>query len=83
MKVGKSYWAIKIRKDSDLNSMPWKEYRPLQKAKWLEAAKILGNRFEFATEKQAIAAKNKLPEHLQEWVEIRELFPISLGLGWC
>ena len=83
MKVGKPYWEIKIRKDSDLNSMPWKEYQPLQKAKRAEAAKILGNRFEFATEKQAIAAKKKLPEHLQEWAEIRELLPISLGLGWC
>ena len=83
MKVGKPYWSIKIRNDDLLGSLPSKEYHKLRKEKQAEAAKLLGNQFDFATEKQATAAVKKLPEQFKDWVQVRELTPISLGLGWC
>lgn len=82
MQVGKPYWAVRIQNEALRRSMPAAEYRALRKEKWAAAAKILGNRFEFATEKQAAAAKKKLPTELQGWASIAELLPISLGLGW-
>lgn len=82
MRVGKPYWAVNIQNEALRDSMPLPEYRTLRKEKWAAAAKILGNRFEFATEKQAAAAKKKLPTGLQEWSSIVERVPVSLGLGW-
>jgi hypothetical protein len=82
IKVGKPYWAIRIKNEALLDSMSWPEYRDLRKQKQAAAAKILGNCFDFANEQQAIRAKKKLPKDLQEWATLAELTPISLGLGW-
>lgn len=83
MKIGKPYWAMRIRNDALRQSVPMIEYKQARKEMQAAAAKILGNRFEYATEKQALAAKNKLPKEMHEWVEIAESYPVSLGLGWC
>ena len=83
MKVGKSYWLLSIRNEALRNAMPNKEYQQMAREIRLEVSKILGNRFEFATEKEALNAKKKLPKRAQEWAVVRESFPVSLGLGWC
>ena len=82
MKVGKSYWAVSISNESLRTSMPKKEYLEMQKALRSKASSILNNRFEYKTQKEALAAQKKLPKELQSWVQVRESFPVSLGLGW-
>lgn len=83
MKVGKSYWEVTIRNEAARKSMPNKEYQQARRELRQQAAQVLGNRFEFATEKEAMAAKKKLPKEMQGWVEVAETWPVSLGLGWC
>lgn len=82
MSISKSYWVISISNETIRNSMPNKEYRELQKAFRAKASSILNNRFEYKTEKEALAAQKKLPKEMQSWVQVRESFPVSLGLGW-
>ena len=82
MKVGKSYWAVSISNETARTSMPKKEYLEMQKALRSKASSILNNRFEYKTQKEALEAQNKLPKELQSWVQVRESFPVSLGLGW-
>ena len=82
MKVGKSYWAVSISNEALRTSMPKKEYLQMQKALRSQASIILNNRFEYTTQKEALAAQKKLPNELQSWVQVRESFPVSLGLGW-
>lgn len=83
MKVGKSYWMLSIRNESARNSMHYKEYQQICREIRQEVAKVLGNKFEFSTEKEAELAKKKLPAHTLKWVKVAESFPVSLGLGWC
>lgn len=83
MKVGKSYWSVSIRNESARNSMPNKEYQQKRRELRQQAATILGNKFEYATEKEALAAKKKLPKNIRQWTEVSETWPVSLGLGWC
>jgi hypothetical protein len=82
MIVGKSYWAVSISNEALRTSMPKKEYLEMQKALRSKASSILNNRFEYKTQKEALAAQKKLPKELQSWVQVRESFPVSLGLGW-
>lgn len=82
MVIGKSYWSLSIRDIKLSETMPKAEYRARQKELRTEAAKILGNKFEYATETEALAAKKKLPKHIQPWAQVCEAFPVSLGLGW-
>ena len=82
MIVGKSYWGVSIRNAAAETSMPKKEYMEMRKALRSKASIILNNKFEYKTEKEALAAKKKLPKELQSWVQINESFPVSLGLGW-
>jgi hypothetical protein len=82
MKIGKSYWAISIRNKTAETSMPRKEYSEMRRALRAKASIVLDNKFEYRTEKEALAAKKKLPKELQSWVQINESFPVSLGLGW-
>jgi hypothetical protein len=82
MTIGKSYWAVSISNETIRTSMPNKEYREMQRAVRAKASSILGNRFEFKTQKEALAAQKKLPKDIQQWVQVRESFPVSLGLGW-
>jgi hypothetical protein len=82
MNIGKSYWAVSIRNKAAETSMPRKEYSEMRRALRAEASIVLNNKFEYRTEKEALAAKKKLPKELQSWVQINESFPVSLGLGW-
>ena len=82
MIVGKSYWLVSIRNKAAETSMPKKEYMDMRKALRAKASIVLDNRFEYRTEKEALAAKKKLPKELQSWAQINESFPVSLGLGW-
>jgi hypothetical protein len=83
MKTGKSYWAISFRNESTRKVTPWQDYQKAQRDLRKEAAQIIGNSMEYKTEKEALAAKAKLPKHLKEWAEVNEQIPVSLGLGWC
>jgi hypothetical protein len=83
MNIGKSYWAVSIRQQSVLR--PQCREKSTQKCVEpcaAEASIVLNNKFEYRTEKEALAAKKKLPKELQSWVQINESFPVSLGLGW-
>jgi hypothetical protein len=82
MSIGKSYWAVSISNEALRTSMPKKEYLQMQKALRSQASSILNNRFEYKTKKEALAAQKKLPKEMQSWVQVRESFPVSLGLGW-
>lgn len=82
MTIGKSYWLISIRNDKLVDTMPRIEYREMQKALRSKASSILGNKFEFKTKKEALAAQKKLPKEMQGWIQVRESFPVSLGLSW-
>jgi hypothetical protein len=82
MSIGKSYWAVSISNETVRTSMPNKEYRELQRTFRTKASSILNNRFEYKTQKEALAAQKKLPKEMQSWVQVRESFPVSLGLGW-
>ena len=82
MSIGKSYWAVSISNETVRTSMPNKEYREMQRAFRAKASSTLNNRFEYKTKKEALAAQKKLPKEMQSWVQVRESFPVSLGLGW-
>jgi hypothetical protein len=79
MNIGKSYWAVSIKNKAAETSMPRKEYSEMRRALRAEASIVLNNKFEYRTEKEALAAKKKLPKELQSWVQINESFPVSLG----
>jgi len=83
MKTGKPYWSLRIDNASLKQSMPNQEYKDLRKKIYAEISALLSNQFDFATEAEAKAARKKLSKPLQQWVAVRELTPISLGLGWC
>jgi hypothetical protein len=82
MIVGKSYWLVSIRSEAAETSMPKKEYMEMRKALRSKASIILNNKFEYRTEKEALAAQKKLPKEMRSWAQVRESFPVSLGLGW-
>jgi hypothetical protein len=77
MNIGKSYWAVSIRNKAAETSMPRKEYSEMRKP-CEPRHLVLNNKFEYRTEKEALAAKKKLPKELQSWVQINESFPAAL-----
>lgn len=83
MKVLKSVWTVSIRNHNEAKRLPVLEYRARQKEYRAIAKTVLNNKFDYITEKEALTAFRKLPNDVQQWVEINECFPISLGLGWC
>lgn len=83
MKILKSVWTVSIRNHKEAKRMPVAEYRARQKEYRAIAKTVLNNIWDYKTEKEALAAAGKLPNDVQQWVEINECFPINMGLGWC
>lgn len=83
MKIPKSVWTVSIRNHNEAERMPVVEYRERQKEYRTIAKSVLNNKFDYKTEKEALTAFRKLPQDVQQWVEINECFPINMGLGWC
>lgn len=83
IKYGKSYWTIMIRNELHRESMPNKDYQEKRREIRSQIESIIGKKFEFSTEKEALSVKSKIPSHLHDWVKVSETIPVSLGLGWC